>query len=490
MTALATASAVGDPAPAPATPLERLELLCDADSFAALRTGVRAAGLGDRVRDGDGVVAGAGRVGGRPVFCYAQDPAFMGGSLGAAHAESIVSVMRLAARAGAPVIGFVESGGARLQEGHAALGGYGRIFRASVELAERVPQISIVTGVSAGGGAYSPALTDFVLMTESARMFLTGPRIVEAALGERISMDELGGPAVHGANGVCQLVAADDAGATALARELLSLLPSRIGEGPPPAGIAEPPDPDPARSVPVEARRVYDVRDVARALVDGGRLLELCAGWARNMVTAFARIHGRPVGLVANQPRRLGGVIDAPGAEKAARFVAACDRFGIPLVALVDTPGFMPGSAQERAGVIRHGASLLQAFAAARVPKLTLILRKAYGGAVITMNSRDLGADVVFAWPQAEIGIMAARQAVGIVHRRALEAADDPGDLAAQLEAAYAEEHLDAGAAAAAGFVDEVIDPLESRARIAWALASLEGVRGGSRGAPLLRRLP
>jgi acetyl-CoA carboxylase carboxyltransferase component len=311
-------------------------------------------------------------------------------------------------------------------------------------------------------------------MTESARMFLTGPRVVEAVLGERISMEELGGPAVHGVNGVCQLVAADDAEAIAQARELLALLPARIGEGAPQAGIAEPPDPDPARSVPAEPRRVYDVRDVARALADGGRLLELCGGWARNMVTALARIDGRPVGFVANQPWRLGGVIDAAGAEKAARFVATCDRFRIPLVALVDTPGFMPGGAQERAGVIRHGASLLRAFAAATVPKLTLILRKAYGGAVITMNSRDLGADLVFAWPQAEIGIMAARQAVGIVHRRRIESAPDPAASLAELESAYAEEHLDAGAAAAAGFVDEVIDPRESRTRLAWALAALE----------------
>ncbi len=473
MTSLATAPARYDTR-ADATPRERLELLCDPGSFAVLRSAVRATGLGDRALPGDGVIAGAGRVGGRPVFCYAQDPAFMGGSLGAAHADSIVAVMRLAGRAGAPVVGFVESGGARLQEGHAALAGYGRIFRASVELAALVPQISIVTGVSAGGGAYSPALTDFVVMTESARMFLTGPRIVEAVLGERISMEELGGPAVHGVNGVCQLVAADDAEAIVQVRELLTLLPARIGEGAPQAGIAEPPDPDPASSVPAEPRRVYDVRDVARALVDGGRLLELCGGWARNMVTALARIDGRPVGFVANQPWRLGGVIDAAGAEKAARFVATCDRFRIPLVVLVDTPGFMPGGAQERAGVIRHGASLLRAFAAATVPKLTLILRKAYGGAVITMNSRDLGADLVFAWPQAEIGIMAARQAVGIVHRRRIESAADPAASLAELESAYAEEHLDAGAAAAAGFVDEVIDPCESRARLAWALAALE----------------
>jgi acetyl-CoA carboxylase carboxyltransferase component len=226
--------------------------------------------------------------------------------------------------------------------------------------------------------------------------------------------------------------------------------------------------------VPSEARRVYDIREVARRLVDGGELLELDRRWARNMVTALARVEGRPVGIVANQPYRLGGVIDAAAAEKAALFVSACDRFGLPLVVLVDTPGFMPGRRQEAAGVIRHGASLLRAFAAARVPKLTLIVRKAYGGAVITMNSKDLGADVVFAWPGAEIGIMAATQAVGIVHRRRLAVVDGQGELRDQLAAAYGEEHLSAGIAAADGFVDEVIAAGESRSRLAWALASLE----------------
>lgn len=460
-------------------PRERLERLCDPGTFRALRSGAVSAPSAkgaERVRaePGDGVLAGAGSVGGRPVFCYAQDPAFMGGSLGEAHAETIVAALRLAGRAGAPVVGFVESGGARLQEGHAALAGYGRIFRASVELAARVPQISVVTGVSAGGGSYSPALTDFVVMTERARMFLTGPKVVREALGEDVSMEELGGPAVHERNGVCQLVAADEPAAIRSARELLAHLPARIGGPIPPASPAAPAGGDPAAPVPGDPRRVYDVRDVAAALVDGGGLLELSPRWAPNMITAFARIEGRSIGLVANQPRRLGGVIDAAAAEKAALFVSACDRFSLPLVVLVDTPGFMPGSRQERAGVIRHGAALLRAFAGARVPRLTVVLRKAYGGAVITMNSRELGADLTFAWPGAEIGIMAAGQAVGIVHRRRLAEAGDEG-LLAELERAYAAEHLTAAAAAASGFVDEVIEPPETRARLAWALASLEG---------------
>ena len=454
---------------------ERLELLCDLGSFEPLRTSVRSTHLGQRARDGDGVTAGAGRIGGRPVFCYAQDPSFMGGSLGVAHADSIVRVLHLAARAGAPVVGLIESGGARLQEGHAALAGYGRIFRASVELSTRAPQISIVTGVSAGGGAYSPALTDFVVMTDEARMFLTGPQVVYEALGERVSMEELGGPRVHARNGVCQLVESDLPDAMAATRELLGMLPQRFADGAAPLGPAAPaPSMAPDATVPAEARKVYDVRDVARAIVDGGRILELSGSWARNMVTALARIDGRPVGILANQPRNLGGVIDAVAAEKAAHFVDACDRFGLPLAVLVDTPGFMPGTRQEAGGVIRYGASLLRSFASARVPKVTVILRKAYGGAVITMNSRDLGADLVFAWPQAEIGIMAARQAVGIVHRRDLAAAERRDAALAELAAGYADEHLGAERAAAAGFVDEVIDPADTRERLAWAYAAME----------------
>jgi len=456
------------------SPSERLELLCDAGSFLPLRSGALSSSVGEKAEPGDGVVVGAGRVGGRPVFCYAQDPRFMGGSLGEVHADSIVRVMDLAGRAKAPVIGFIESGGARLQEGHAALGGYGRIFRASVELSAQVPQISIITGVSAGGGSYSPALTDFVLMTDQARMFLTGPRIVREALGEEVTMEELGGPAVHGQNGVCQLVAPSEADAVGLARELLALLPQRIGEPAPVAAPAEATGDDPTAPVPAERRRVYDVRDVARRIVDGGRLLELAPRWASNMVTALARIDGRPVGLVANQPWRFGGVIDAQAAEKAALFVQACDRFRIPLAVLVDTPGFMPGRRQESAGVIRHGASLLRAFAGATVPRVTVVLRKAYGGAVITMNSKDLGADMVFAWPGAEIGIMAAEQAVGVVHRRRLAAVDQDGGVRADLAAAYAEDHLTAQAAAASGFIDQVIAPADTRERLGWAISSLE----------------
>jgi acetyl-CoA carboxylase carboxyltransferase component len=357
-----------------------------------------------------------------------------------------------------------------LQEGHAALAGYGEIFRRSVELSRVAPQISIVGGVSAGGGAYSPSLTDFVIMTEAGRMFLTGPGVVRAALGEDVTMEELGSARVQGQNGVAQFGVTDDAEASALARRLLGLLPGRVGElGP--LAPADPQGGDPSTGVPVAARKVYDVRDVIRATVDSAEMIEVSGGWATNMVTALGRIDGRPVGLIANQPRRLAGVIDAAAAEKASDFIWRCERFRLPLVVLVDTPGFMPGLRQEQAGVIRHGATLLRAFAAASVPKLTVILRKAYGGAAITMNSRQLGADVVFAWPRAEIGIMAARQAIEIVHRRELEADRSIGE---RLQSAYGERHLSAAAAAASGFVDEVIDPRETQSRLARALGWLE----------------
>jgi acetyl-CoA carboxylase carboxyltransferase component len=457
----------------PGAPQDQLEALCDPGSFRPLRSGVASPRLGERATPGDGVVAGAGEVGGRPVFCYAQDSKFLGGSLGEVHADTIVRLMRMAGDAGAPVVGFVRSGGARLQEGHAALAGYGRIFRASVELSRKVPQISVLDGVSAGGGAYSPALTDFVVMTNDSRMFLTGPKVVAEAMGEEISMEDLGGPRVHSRNGVCHLVAEDAAGAVAATRSLLGLLPQRIGGPPPIAAVAGPDGADPGSFVPAEQRKVYDVRDVAGSILDEGSLVEICPRWAPNMVTAFARLEGRPVGLIANQPRALGGVIDAAASEKAALFVADCDRFGLPLVVFVDTPGFLPGKQQEQAGVIRHGASLLRAFAGASVPKVTLVLRKAFGGAAITMNSKDLGADVVFSWPDAQIGIMAARQAVGIVHHRAL--AEGGGPSREELADAYAAEHLTAPAAAASGWVDEVIEPSWSRDRLAWALRSLGG---------------
>ena len=339
----ATPTAAPTPADPAATPLAQLEALCDPGSFRPLRSGVSSLRLGERAAPGDGVVAGAGEVEGRPVFCYSQDPKFLGGSLGEVHADTIVRLLGMAGDAGAPVVGFVRSGGARLQEGHAALAGYGRIFRASVALSRKVPQVSIVSGISAGGGAYSPALTDFVAMTAESRMFLTGPKVVLEAMGEDISMEDLGGPKLHGRSGVANLLAADVEDAVAQTRHLLGLLPQAIGEPPAPVEPLGPDGRDPGLTVPAEQRKVYDVRDVARSILDQDSFLEISPRWAPNMVTGIARLEGRSVGLIANQPRAMGGVIDAAASEKAALFVSSCDRFRLPLLVFVDTPGFMPG---------------------------------------------------------------------------------------------------------------------------------------------------
>ncbi|HEY7121780.1 MAG TPA: carboxyl transferase domain-containing protein [Solirubrobacterales bacterium] len=457
-------------------PLGRLEALCDPGSLDLIRT--RIASRSARSAPGDGVVAGAGMVGGRPVYCYAQDQGFAGGSLGTAQAETIVRVLELAGRAAAPVVGFIASGGARIDEGAGALGGYGAIFRQHVALSGRVPQISVITGTSAGGGAYSPALTDFVVMVDGSRLFLTGPSVVEEVMGESVTMDELGGPRIHSRNGVCDLVADDDRAAAELVRDLLGHLPRSSAQPPDPALPEEPLGGDPGAAVPVDPRKVYDVRAVIRAVSDGSSMLELSPRWARNMVTALTRLNGHPVGVIANQPHHLGGVIDAAASEKAAGFIRRCDAFGLPLVVLVDTPGFLPGSKQEGLGVIRQGAGLLHAFSSARVPKVTVVLRKAYGGGFITMNSRELGADLALAWPGAEIGVLGARQAVGIINRREIQGSADPDAEQDRLASEYAERHLSAEVAAAAGDVDEVIEPGETRERLTWALSMLAAPNG------------
>jgi acetyl-CoA carboxylase carboxyltransferase component len=455
------------------TPIERLEALCDPGSLDVIRSEVVSGHMGLKARAGDGVVGGSGMVDGRPVFCYAQDNTYVGGSLGEMHADTIVRVMELADRARAPVVGFVGSGGARMQEGVRALGGYGRIFRQTVALSGKVPQISIISGLSAGGGAYSPALTDWIVMTKESSMFLTGPAVVKDAMGEDITAAQLGGHKVHEKNGVAHFVAPTDSDAALLARALLGYLPSHrdlelpLWE-PRPAGSLDPSD-----HVPDNPRQVYDVRSVIAGIADGGDLLEVAPNWARNLVTAFIRIEGRPVGVIANQPRYLGGVLDTTSSEKGARFVNQCNDFGVPMLVLVDTPGFMPGSAQEKEGVIRHGATFVNAFAKATVPRVTVILRKAFGGAFITMNSKDLGADYVFAWPHAEIGVMGAKPAVGIIHRRELAAAEDPDSVREELAERYAEMHLRPQVAAASGHIDELIAPEQTRQRVAWALRSL-----------------
>jgi acetyl-CoA carboxylase carboxyltransferase component len=435
-------------------PLARIDLLCDPGTFLPLRSAV-----------GDGVVAGHGRVSGRSVYAWAQDGGHKGGSLGSAGGETIARTIEMADRAGAPVVGFLHSGGARLQEGTAALNAYAAIFRA--QATARVPQVSVIAGACAGGAAYSPALGDLVVMAGSrARLFLTGPQVVEAVTREQVTADELGGPKVHARTGVAHLLAPDDVAAAEVVRDALAHLPSVAGGPLPLAPPAAPHPGDPSGPLPRSQREVYDTRDVIARIVDGGGLLELAPKWARNLVVGFARIDGSPIGVVANQPRHLGGCLDAAAGEKGAWFVELCDRYGLPLVVLSDTPGFLPGTAQERAAVIRHGAALLGAFARAHVPRVTITVRQAYGGGHIVMNSRDLGATQTLAWPDARLGVMGARQAVGIVNRRELA---DGGDVVA-LADAYEAEHLPVARAASSGHVDEVIAPRHTRARLAAVL--------------------
>ena len=412
----------------------------------------------------DGVAAGTATVDGRPVCVWAQDSNHIGGSLGAAGGTMIAHTIRHASRAGVPVVGIPQSAGARLQDGTAALSAYGAIFRE--QALARVPQITLIAGACAGGAAYSPALGDFVVMIgPRARMFLTGPRVVAEATREEVSAEDLGGPLIHSANGVAHLLADDYDSAAQLLRELLGHLPSSLAGSLPVVPTIDPPQSDPAAHLPPRTSEVYDVRAVIRSLVDGGHHLELAARWARNMVTMLTRLGGRPVGIMANQPRYRGGVIDSAASEKGSWFVELCDRVGLPIIVIVDTPGFMPGARQERAGVIRHGSLLVRAFARATTPKITVTLRQAFGGAHIAMNSRDLGADLTLAWPQAQIGVMGARQAVAITERRAISDGADIDELAR----AYAST-LAVAVTADGGSVDELIDPLETRQRLIRAL--------------------
>jgi acetyl-CoA carboxylase carboxyltransferase component len=455
-----------------------LDGLLDAGSFTQIRSAIRSQHM-EAGPAGDGVLTGEGRVDGRRVFAFEQDQSVLGGSLGEAHADSICNVLDLAARFGAPIIGVHRSGGARIQEGVGALSGYARIFARHVRMRGVVPQIALVAGPCAGGAAYGPALMDFVILPRSdAFLFLTGPDVVKEVTGEIVSFEDLGGSRVAERSGLATIVSSDIDGINASTRELLSYLPQRIGGPLPALPVYSAPDGDPATLVPSDGRVSYDVRPVIERVVDVGSFLELRAGGAQNLVCGFARLEGRTIGIVANQPRFLAGAIDINASRKGAWFVGLCGRFGIPLAVFVDTPGFLPGTEQESDGVIPAGAGFLAAFVDAHVPKATVVLRKAFGGAYIVMNARDLGADYSFAWPGAEIAVLGAQGAVKILERKRIAAADQPDSLRAELEEEYRQRYLSPWPAAQAGYIDEVIEPRETRGRLVAALASDAGGLG------------
>jgi methylmalonyl-CoA decarboxylase subunit alpha len=430
----------------------------------------------------DGVVTGSGTIHGRRVFAYAQDFRIFGGSLGQVHAAKIHKVMDLALSSGAPLIALNDSGGARIQEGVTALAGYGGIFRRNVRASGVIPQISVILGPCAGGAAYSPALTDFVFMVrDTSHMFLTGPDVVKAVTGESVTHEELGGAEVHGAtSGVATFVYSDEAECLEDVRYLVSLLPGNSHDFPPTEEVSDPPDRECPRLVdivPTDPRNPYDMREVIAEIVDHGEYMEIHEHWAGNIVCALARFGGRTVGILANQPMVLAGVLDTNASQKAARFVQMCDAFNIPLVTLVDVPGFLPGVDQEHQGIIRHGAKLLYAYCDASVPRIQVILRKAYGGAYIVMDSRSIGADLSFVWPANEIAVMGAEAAVGVIYRKELAASSSPDQLRDRLIAEYKEELMHPYYASERGLVDDVIDPADTRGVITRALDVLSEKR-------------
>jgi acetyl-CoA carboxylase carboxyltransferase component len=454
------------------TARERLELLFDAGSFVDidLLARHRATGLGLEANrpPTDGVLTGWGTIGGRTVFAYAHDARLYGGALGETFARKIHKVMDLAEEVGAPLVGLNDGGGARIQEGVNALAGFGGIFRRNVRCSGVIPQVSVILGPCAGGAVYSPALTDFIFMVrETSNMYITGPDVIAAVTGERVTHDKLGGADAHATrSGVASFVFDDETECLEHVRYLLSLLPSNNDELPP----VEPPTDDPDRRcpalldlVPLEPNRPYDMRRVITEIVDDGDLFEQQEQYARNIVCGLARLDGKVIGIVANQPDVLAGALDIKAAQKAARFVRTCDAFNIPLVSLVDVPGFLPGTDQEHDGIIRYGAQLLYAYCEATVPRIQVIVRKAFGGAYIVMESRSIGADLSFAWPGNEIAVMGPEGAANIVFRREIATADDPDRTRAELCQRYREELMGPLAAAELGFVDDVIDPADTR---------------------------
>jgi len=468
------------------TARERIELLLDSGSFVELDQLVthRCAdfGMQDKKTAGDGVVTGHGTILGRTVFVFAQDFTVFGGSLSGAFAEKICKIMDLAVKVGAPVIGLNDSGGARIQEGVVSLAGYAEIFTRNTLASGVIPQISLVLGPCAGGAVYSPAITDFVVMAESTSyMFITGPDVIKAVTHEEVTQEELGGATRHAStSGVAQFACADEKSAIATVRELISFIPQNNLDKVPPRPTADPMDrrdPRLVDLVPDEPTRPYDIKAAIRLIVDDARLFEVHEQFARNIVVGFARMGGESIGIVANQPAVLAGCLDIDASTKAARFVRFCDAFGIPILTFVDVPGFLPGVAQEHGGIIRHGAKLLYAYAEATVPKITIITRKAYGGAYDVMGSKHVRADLNLAWPTAEIAVMGPDGAVNIVYRHELAKAADPAEAARRYAQTYRDTFANPFKAAELGYIDAVIRPEDTRPRVIAGLRMLAGKR-------------
>ncbi len=463
---------------------ERINLLFDAETFeeidAFVTPGNQGTGFGKIEKSyGDGVVVGHGKVDGRLVFVYAQDFTVMGGSLGTVHAQKIAKIQEMAVKMGAPIIGLIDSGGARIQEGIASLAGYATIFHNNIQSSGIIPQISVIMGPAAGGAVYSPALTDFIFMTNhTSYMFVTGPNVVKEVLNEDVSLDELGGAEVHARkSGVSHMIYEDEEHTILGLKKFLSYLPSNNVENPP-VVVENDTTPDINEKlrdvVPDDPNKPYDVKDVINLIVDNDSFFEVSELFAPNLVIGFARLEGKTIGIVANQPKVLAGVLDINSSMKGARFIRFCDAFNIPLLTLEDVPGFLPGADQEHLGIIKHGAKMLYAYSEATVPKITVILRKSYGGAYIVMNSKNLGGDFNFAWPTAEIAVMGPDGAVAILYRRQLAESDDPDALKKELVKKYRDEVANPFIADEKGYIDEVIDPAVTRKKLISAFEALQ----------------
>lgn len=466
------------------TARERVESLVDPGSFQ--ETGLFAEhrsvlfGMAGKETPADGVVTGAGSVNGRLVHLASQDFTVLGGSAGELHSSKVAEIMLQSLKTGTPFVFINDSGGARVQEGIDSLSGYGKVFYTNVMLSGAVPQVSLICGPCAGGAAYSPALTDFIIQTRKAQMFITGPQVIKQVTGETVTADELGGPDAHMTqSGVIHFIAEDDAQAVLICKKLLSFLPSNNLEDPPVVEGNYTCDPDESLNTvaPVDGKRGYDVREVILRVVDGADFLEVQAGYAPNIVVGFGRLCGRTIGVIANQPKVQAGVLDIDSSDKGARFIRFCNAFNIPLVTFVDTPGFLPGVKQEYGGIIRHGAKMLFAYSAATVPKITVILRKAYGGAYLAMCAKDLGADRTFAWPSAEVAVMGAEGAAEIVFRKEIAEAGDKASKRKEMIEKYREVFSNPYVAAGRRLVDEIIEPAETRKAIAQSLEYLNTKR-------------